>query len=140
MHFEASRGRIFMPPPSFIRPPTPIGVPQKGTADRGHADFVRFSPILSDLRRFCPIFAGVLQTLENKAPILFNFAPILSDLAFFRGSCRGATRGAQWFRVYTSRMESTEWPHLRASPVLDTTGKFHEGKEGREMQRQKERK
>ena len=40
------------------------------------------TPILSDLRRFCPIFAGVLQTLENKAPILFNFAPILSDLAF----------------------------------------------------------
>ena len=42
----------------------------------------RKCPILSDLRRFCPIFAGVLQTLENKAPILFNFAPILSDLAF----------------------------------------------------------
>ena len=30
-----------------------------------------------DLRRFCPIFAGVLQTLENKAPIL-------SDLAFLQ--------------------------------------------------------
>ena len=40
--------------------------------------------ILSDLRRFCPIFAGVLQTLENKAPILFNFAPILSDLGFLQ--------------------------------------------------------
>ena len=46
-------------------------VPQKGTADRGHADFVRFAPISS----------GVLQTLENKAPILLDFAPILSDLA-----------------------------------------------------------
>ena len=35
-------------------------------------------------RRFWPVFAGVLQTLENKAPILFNFAPILSDLAFLQ--------------------------------------------------------
>ena len=46
-----------------------LGVPQKGTAERGHADFVRFCLICADLRRFCPIFAGVLQTLENKAPI-----------------------------------------------------------------------
>ena len=44
----------------------------------------RKCPILSDLHQFCPIFTGVLQTLENKAPTLFNFAPILSDLAFLQ--------------------------------------------------------
>ena len=51
----------------------PIGDSGKGSR--------RFCPIL---RRFWPIFAGVLQTLENKVPILFNFAPILSDLAFLQ--------------------------------------------------------
>ena len=53
-----------------------------GSPKRGQRTGV--TPTLSDLRRFCPIFAGVLQTLENKAPILFNFAPILSDLAFLQ--------------------------------------------------------
>ena len=53
-----------------------------GSPNRGQRKEV--TPILSDLRRFWPIFAGVLQTLENKAPILFNFAPILSDLAFLQ--------------------------------------------------------
>ena len=53
-----------------------------GSPNRGQRTGV--TPILSDLRRFCPTFAGVLQTLENKAPILFNFAPILSDLAFLQ--------------------------------------------------------
>ena len=85
-----------------------------GDSGRGSS---RFCPILSDLSRFCPIFTGVLQTLENKAPILFNFAPILSDLALLQirqnqptpfGNFRWKCGARESWRVTECRAKSWE--------------------------------